>query len=416
MTTREDCLLRDKRDPLAPLRNDFLLPDDMIYLDGNSLGALPKASVTRAYQTVASEWGEGMIGSWNQAGWYEMPRRVGNRLAKLIGGGVDEVVVTDTISVNLFKLLAAALSHSKTLDPARTVIVSERGNFPSDLYIAQGLIELLGNRHTLRLIGSRDKLDAAITPDVAIVMLTQVDYRTGHMFDMQSVTAKVKASGALMIWDLAHSAGAVPVDLSASGADGAVGCTYKYLNAGPGAPGFIWVPKRNHLLFKQPISGWWGHRAPFEMNPQFEPEDGIGRFLCGTPPVVSLSLVDSALSVFEKTDMAALRTKSLALTELFIELVDARCSEYGVGLATTRNTACRGSQVSLTHPSAYAVMQALIHHKVVGDFREPNILRFGFTPLYVRFVDVWDAVDVLVHILASGEWKQPQFHQRNAVT
>ncbi len=219
-----------------------------------------------------------------------------------------------------------------------------------------------------------------------------------------------------MIWDLAHSAGAVPVDLTASGADGAVGCTYKYLNAGPGAPGFIWVPKRNHRLFHQPISGWWGHRAPFEMNPQFEPEDGIGRFLCGTPPVVSLSLVDSALSIFEKTDMAALRTKSLALTELFIELVDARCSEYGVGLATTRDASSRGSQVSLTHPHAYAVMQALIHHKVVGDFREPNILRFGFTPLYVRFVDVWDAVDLLVHILASGEWKQPQYHQRHAVT
>jgi len=416
MTTRESCLALDRKDPLARLRDEFMLPDGTIYLDGNSLGALPKASLTRSYQTVAGEWGENLIASWNQAGWWAMPRSVGNRLASLIGAGQDEVVVTDSISVNLFKWLVAALRQLATEHPERTVIVAERGNFPSDLYIAEGVIDLLGPRYSLRLIDRPSELDAAVGDDVAVVMLTQVDYRTGYLHDMAAVTAMVKARGALMLWDLAHSAGAVPIDLTASGADGAVGCTYKYLNAGPGAPGFIWLPKRHHAHYNQPLSGWWGHREPFKMSPHFEPEIGIGRFLCSTPPIVSLSLVDSALSVFEKTDMNALRAKSLALSELFIALVDARCAGLGVGLASPRDATQRGSQVSLTHEHAYAVMQALIHRKVIGDFREPNILRFGFTPLYVRFVDVWDAVDVLVSTLQEDHWRDPAFSKRNAVT
>jgi kynureninase len=416
MTTRDDCLLRDQRDPLAALRDEFILPADTIYLDGNSLGALPKASVAQVQRTVAAEWGEGLINSWNDAGWYDMPHRVGDRLAKLVGAGAGELVVTDTISVNLFKLLAAALRYVDNKMPERTVIVSERGNFPADLYIAQGLVELFGNRFSLRLIDTPEQLAGAITPEVALVMLTQVDYRTGYLYDMQPVTRMVKDKGAMMIWDLAHSAGALPVDLAASGADGAVGCTYKYLNAGPGAPGFIWVPKRNHTLFRQPIFGWWGHRAPFAMKPEYEAADGIAHFLCGTPPIVSLSLVESALSVFEKTDMHALRAKSVALTELFIELVDKRCAEFGLGIASPRAADRRGSQVSLTHADAYAVKQALIQRKVIGDFREPDILRLGFTPFYVRYVDVWDAVEALTQVLASGEWKQDVYRKRQAVT
>lgn len=416
MITRDDCLLRDAHDPLASLREEFALPSGVIYLDGNSLGALPKASVARAQQTVAAEWGAGLINSWNDAGWYEMPRWVGNKLAKLVGGGEDELVVTDTISVNLFKLLAAALRHVRKMTPERTVIVSERGNFPADLYIVQGLIELLGDRYSMRLIESPDELAGALATDVAIVMLTQVDYRTGYLHDMPGVTRLVKERGAMMIWDLAHSAGALPIDLAASGADGAVGCTYKYLNAGPGAPGFVWVPGRNQKLFRQPLFGWWGHRAPFAMEPEYEAAAGIGHFLCGTPPIVSLALVESALSIFDKTDMRALRAKSVALTELFIELVDNRCSEFGVGVASPREPARRGSQVSLTHEDAYAVKQALIQRGVIGDFREPDILRLGFTPLYVRYVDVWDAVEALAQVLASGEWKQDAFRQRQAVT
>jgi kynureninase len=416
MTTRDDCLARDRHDPLAALRDEFILPVDTIYLDGNSLGALPKTSAARAQQTVADEWGNGLINSWNDAGWYGMPRRAGDRLAKLIGADAGEVVVTDSISVNLFKLLSAALRHLHHGAPQRTVIVSERGNFPADLYIAEGVAGLLGTRYSLRLIDTPGELAAAIAPDVAIVMLTQVDYRTGYLHDMQAVTRLAKDSGAMMIWDLAHSAGALPVELNASGADGAVGCTYKYLNGGPGAPGFVWVPKRNQPLFHPPIHGWWSHRSPFAMNPEFAAADGIARFLCGTPPIVSLSLVESALAVFDKTDMQSLRAKSVALTEFFIELVDSRCAGFGVGLASPRDSGRRGSQVSLTHADAYAVKQALIARKVIGDFREPDILRLGFTPLYVRYVDVWDTVETLVKVLASEEWKQPAYRKRQAVT
>jgi kynureninase len=248
------------------------------------------------------------------------------------------------------------------------------------------------------------------------VLLTQVDYRTGYLHDMEAVTRQVKNSGALMIWDLAHSAGAVPVELASSGADGAVGCTYKYLNGGPGAPAFIWVPRRNHALFRQPIFGWWGHRAPFAMRPDYLAADGIGQFLCGTPPIVSLSLVESALSVFEQTGMHAVREKSIGLTDLFIELVDQRCAGFGIGLASPRDAGRRGSQVSLTHTDAYAVKQALIARGVIGDFREPDLLRFGFAPLYIRYVDVWDAVETLVGVLASGEWQQDAYRWRRAVT
>lgn len=414
LITEADCQNLDRQDPLTKLRTEFSLPDGVVYLDGNSLGALPRAAINRSYQTVVSEWGDSLIASWNTAGWYEMPRRVGNKLAPLIGAGQDEVIVTDSISVNLFKLLAAGLQWQAERDAQRTIIVSERGNFPSDVYIAEGLIAQLGHRHSLRLIDSPDELPAALGADVAIVMLTHVDYRVGCMHNMAAVTRLVKAHGALMLWDLAHSAGAVPVDLVGAGADAAVGCTYKYLNAGPGAPAFLWVPKRHHADFRQPLSGWWGHRSPFQMSPSFEPEIGIGRFLCGTPPIVALSLVDTALDVFGKTDMNALRRKSLALTDLFIALVEQHCP--GVGIVTPREHAVRGSQVSLSHPEAFAIVQALIHQGVVGDFREPNILRFGFTPLYTRFIDAWTAAEKLERTLNTHSYDQPRFRSRGAVT
>jgi kynureninase len=414
--SREDALALDRDDPLAPLRDQFALPDGVIYLDGNSLGAQPRAAAARAQQAIGAEWGAGLIRSWNTAGWFALPRRLGDRLAPLIGAGRDEVVITDTISINLYKLLAAMLRHQAVHAPGRRVIVSERANFPTDLYIAQGLIAQLGGDYTLRLIDDPADLPAALGDDTAVAMLTHVNYRTGYMHDMTAVTHTVRQAGALMLWDLAHSAGAVPVDLNGAGADGAVGCTYKYLNGGPGAPAFVWVPARHQAGFEQPLSGWWGHRTPFAMTPAFEPDPGIARFLCGTQPIVSMSLVECGLDVFAQTDMAALRRKSLALSDAFIALVEQRCDGHALKLVTPRAHQQRGSQASFEHPHGYEVMQALIARGVIGDYREPRILRFGFTPLYTRFVDVWDAVETLRDVLASQAWRAPEFAARATVT
>jgi len=401
MSTRNDCIARDRADPLAPLRALFDLPPEVIYLDGNSLGARPAAALARAQDVIAREWGRDLIRSWNTAGWFELPRRLGDRLAPLLGAGAGEVAVTDSTSINLFKALAATL-RMQAQDPAnaaRKVIVTERGNFPTDIYMAQGLAGWLDDGYTVKLVDSVDELDGAIDADTAVVMLTHVNYRTGYQHDMAAASALAHARGALIVWDLAHSAGAVPLALQRDGADLAVGCTYKYLNGGPGAPAFIWVPERHQAAFRQPLSGWWGHAAPFAMQPGFAPAAGIGRALCGTQPIVSLALVECGLEIFERTDMAAIRAKSLALSELFIELVEARCAGQRLELVTPREPARRGSQVSFTHPHGYAVMQALIARGVIGDYREPAIMRFGFTPLYTRFVDVWDAVETLRQIL-----------------
>lgn len=398
--TRQDCLARDAGDALAPLRRQFALPDGVIYLDGNSLGARPVAALARVQDVVAREWGVDLIRSWNTAGWFDLPKRLGNRLAKLIGAHDGEVVVNDTTSLNLFKALAAALHMQEHgAGAARRVIVTERSNFPTDIYMAEGLSKWLARGYTVRLVDSVDELPAAIGPDTAVLMLTHVNYRTGYQHDMAALSAHAHAQGALAIWDLAHSAGAVPVDLHAAGADLAVGCTYKYLNGGPGAPAFIWVPHKHQAAFTQPLSGWWGHAHPFAMAPHFEPCAGIGRALCGTQPIVSLTMVECGLDVFEQTDMAAVRAKSLALTDLFIALVESRCAGHPLGLVTPREHARRGSQVSFTHPHGYAVMQALIARGVIGDYREPAIMRFGFTPLYTSFADVWDAVEILKQIL-----------------
>ena len=416
MTTRKDCLTRDAHDPLAPLRDQFDLPAGVIYLDGNSLGARPKAALTRAQDVIAREWGKDLIRSWNTAGWFELPKALGNRLAPLIGAGQGEVVITDTTSLNLFKALAAAvhLQAQNAKRCTRRVIVTERSNFPTDIYMAQGLTSWLDRGYTVRLVDSVDELPAALDDDTAVLMLTHVNYRSGHQHDMVAVTALAQRRGAVVVWDLAHSAGAVPVDLNGAGADFAVGCTYKYLNGGPGAPAFIWVPKKHQEAFTQPLSGWWGHAAPFAMAPDFAPTAGIGRALCGTQPIVSLAMVESGLDVFDQTSMAAIRAKSLALTDLFIELVEARCGGHPLGLVTPREHAQRGSHVSFTHPHGYAVMSALIARGVIGDYREPEIMRFGFTPLYTSHTDVWDAVEILKQILDNKEYDVAA--ERGAVT
>jgi kynureninase len=413
---RNECQALDAADPLAALREQFDLPGGVIYLDGNSLGARPKAALARAQQVIADEWGNDLIRSWNNAGWFSLPTRLGDRLAPLLGANANEVVVTDTTSVNLFKVLAAAL-HVQATTPAcaqRKVIVTERSNFPTDIYMAQGLTFWLERGHELRLVDSPEQLYAAIDENTAVVMLTHVNYRTGYLHDMAAITAHTHAQGALIVWDLAHSAGAVPLDLHRDGADFAIGCTYKYLNGGPGAPAFAWVAPRHLERFQQPLSGWWGHAAPFAMAPQYQPTDGIRRALCGTQPIVSLALVECGLDVFAQTDMFAIRAKSLALTDLFIRLVEQRCSKHPLTLATPREHAQRGSQVSFAHPHGYPVMQALIERGVIGDYREPHIMRFGFTPLYTRFVDVWDAVDALADILDHEKYSISA--QRDAVT
>jgi kynureninase len=413
---RNDCLALDTGDALAPLRDQFDLPDGVIYLDGNSLGARPKAALARAQQVIAAEWGADLIRSWNKAGWFDLPSRLGNKLAPLIGAGDDEVVVTDSTSINLFKVLAAALQMQATTPAtaARREIVTERSNFPTDIYMAQGLTAWLDRGYTLRLVDSPAELAGAIGTGTAVVMLTHVNYRTGYLHDMAGITRHAHEQGALMVWDLAHSAGAVPVDLHRAGADFAVGCTYKYLNGGPGAPAFAWVAPRHQERFTHPLSGWWGHASPFSMTSSFEPTGGIRRALCGTQPIVSLAMVECGLDIFAQTDMQAVRAKSLALTDLFIRLVEQRCSRHPLELVTPRAHAERGSQVSFAHPHGYPVMQALIERGVIGDYREPHIMRFGFTPLYTRFVDVWDAVDILTDILDHEKYEINA--RRDAVT
>ena len=416
MTTRSHCQALDAEDPLAPLRNRFALPAGVIYLDGNSLGARPVAALERAQQVIAEEWGDGLIRSWNSAGWAQLSLRLGDRLAPLIGAREGEVAITDTTSINLFKVLSAALSVQRQRQPQRKVIVSEASNFPTDLYIAEGLAELLQQGYCLRLVNSPDELSQAIDQDVAVVMLTHVNYKTGYMYDMQALTALSHECGALSLWDLAHSAGAVPIDLHHAEADYAIGCTYKYLNGGPGSQAFVWVNPALVDVVRQPLSGWFGHTRQFAMESTYAPSVGIARYLCGTQPITSLAMVECGLEIFAQTDMASLRKKSLALTDLFIALVETRCAAHGLVLITPREHARRGSHVSFEHPEGYAVIQALIARGVIGDYREPRIMRFGFTPLYTGFTEVFDAVQILGEILDNRTWDQPQFKVRNSVT
>ena len=430
MKTRHDCQQLDLQDPLRELRDQFVIPAGLIYLDGNSLGMLPKATAARVAEVVAQEWGQGLIRSWNGAGWVDLPQRLGDKIATMVGAGPGQVVATDSTSINLYKVLSAAMSIAQQDAPARQRVLSERSNFPTDLYIAQALCRERG--FTLELVEA-EEIAGKLGDDLAVLMLTHVNYRTGAMHDMAALTAAAQAAGALTVWDLAHSAGAVPVALLEDRADFAIGCGYKYLNGGPGAPAFVWVNPLHAERFWQPLAGWWGHAAPFEFSPDYRPAPGIKRYLCGTQPIISLTALECGLAVFEQAQalggMTALRAKSLALTDLFIELVAQRCQGHGLGLATPLVHDQRGSQVCLTREydadgrsGAYAIMQALIARGVIGDFRagdgrqHRDILRFGFTPLYIGFEEVWQAVEQLGQVLDSGEWQQPEFNQPQAVT
>ncbi len=421
--TRARCEALDAADPLAVHRARFRLPAGLIYLDGNSLGPLPESTQARVAAVIADEWGDGLIGSWNSAGWIHLPARVGAKIAGLVGAHDDEVVAADSTSVNLFKVLAAALR----LRPDRRTILSERGNFPTDLYIAQGLVATLGQGYKLALV-ERDEIESALAsdtvgPDVAVTLLTQVDYRLGSRLDMARVTARAHEAGALTIWDLAHSAGAFPVDLNGARVDFAVGCGYKYLNGGPGAPAFLFVAREHQDRLSQPLSGWMGHAHPFDFEPEYQPAPGVSRYLCGTPSVLALSALDEGLDVLAATQaqggLAALERKAAMLTQCFIDLVEESCAEFGLSLVTPREARLRGNQVSFSMDNgdqAYAVVQALIARGVVGDFRAPGILRFGFAPIYLRLVDAWDAAEQLAEVLQTREWDQPRFLQRHAVT
>jgi kynureninase len=404
----------DRDDALAAFRGEFVLPQGVIYLDGNSLGALPRATAARVARVVEQEWGGDLIASWNSHGWMRMPQRVGDKIARLIGAQPGEVVVAESTSINLFKVLAVALK----MRPGRRVIVSEAENFPTDLYMAEGLAELLNQGHTLRLVEAGE-LAQALNDEAAVLMLTHVNFRTGAMHDLAALTAAAHAAGALAIWDLCHSAGAVPVDLNAAAADFAVGCGYKYLNGGPGAPAFVYAAARHHGAHggaAQPLYGWLGHAAPFDFAPDYRAADGMRQYIVSSPSILALAALEEGVDLMLEADPAALRAKSLALTENFMQLAESRCAGLGLTLATPRDPARRGSQVSFAHGNAYAVMQALIARGVIGDFRAPDLLRFGFTPLYLRHVDVWDAVEILREVLASDAWKRPEFQIRAAVT
>jgi kynureninase len=386
----------------------FDVPDGLVYLDGNSLGALPEGVAERLQDVVRREWGQGLIRSWNDARWMELSRRVAGRIAPLIGVQPGDVHLGDSTSVSLFKTTVAAAR----LRPDRRVLVVEPSTFPTDGYITAGVAELMGLE--LRWCDPADPL-AAVDDDVALLSLTHVDFRTGAMFDMAVITAEAQARGALMQWDLCHSTGAVPVDLTGVGADLAVGCTYKYLNGGPGAPAFLWVAPEHQAAARQPITGWMGHATPFAMTRDYHPAGGIGAFASGTPPVLALSALEAALEAFDGVTLTELRKRSLELTDLFISLVDERLP--GVfEIATPRQHDRRGSQISLGHPAAYGVVQALIARDVIGDFREPDIARFGFAPLYNTLDDVRTAVERLELVMANEEYADPAYSSRNAVT
>ncbi len=401
----------DAADSLRHLREQFELPAGVIYLDGNSLGPPPKAVFAELETAARREWGEGLIRSWNDAGWFALTDAMGDRVGGLIGADPGETVVTDSTSINVFKTLHAALA----LRPGRQAIVAEADSFPTDLYMAEGVVASRPSA-VLRLAATDDELESLIDERAAVVLVNHVDYRTGRLRDMAALTRRVQHAGAVVIWDLCHSAGALPIALNADKVDFAVGCTYKYMNGGPGAPAFVFAARRHHDRLIQPLSGWWTHAQPFAMEGKYRPATGIRRMLCGTQPILSLRAVGAALDVFDGVDLTAVRTKSLAMTGLFMDLVEPICRELGARIITPRVEKDRGSHVSIGFAHGYEVVQALIARGIIGDFRAPDIMRFGFTPLYLRYRDVEDAAAALVDILRTESWRDPRFAIRAAVT
>ena len=393
----------------AATRAMFDLPEGVIYLDGNSLGPLPRNVAARVAQTIGAEWGQMLITGWNRAGWMDLPARVGDRIGRLIGAQPGTVTMGDTLSIKVYQALASALE----LRSDRRVILSDTGNFPSDLYMAEGLCRTLGAEYSLKTVAP-EEINAHIDDSIAVLMLTEVDYRTGRKHDMAGLIAKAHAAGALVVWDLAHSAGAIPVDVTGADADFAVGCSYKYLNSGPGGPAFIYVAPRLAQQVRPALSGWLGHEAPFAFDLDYRPAPGIERMRVGTPAILQLAALDAALDVWDQVNMDDLRARSLELQEIFLSRVTAACPD--LALASPREAEARGSQISFRHPHGYAIIQALIHDGVIGDFRAPDILRFGFTPLYLSPEDVARAADKLAAIMAEGRWDRPEFHARAKVT
>lgn len=410
MRTREECVALDDADVLAPLREEFVLNDNEVYLDGNSLGPVSRGVARRVNEVIEREWAPGLVRGWNDAGWMALPTTLGDRIASLIGAQPGEVVVADTLTILLAKLIGGALA----LRPDRHVIVTDVANFHTDLYIVEAMAARAGRPVTVRAV-ERSALSSELNDDVALVMLTQVDFRSGEALDMKGITADVHDVGALMLWDFAHSAGAVPLDVTDADVDFAAGCGYKYLNGGPGSPAFLYVRKSWQGLLENPLPGWLGHARPFDFERHYEAATGIQAFVTSSPSIVALAALDGALDVWDRVSMAEVRAKSVALTDLFIELVEARLP--GVfEIVTPREHRRRGSQVALRHPAAYGVVQASIERGVIGDFRDPDIARFGFTPLYLRFVDVFDAVEILADVMGTGAYLDEKFAVRNAVT
>jgi kynureninase len=404
MISREACVARDALDPLRGLRERFAIPEGLIYLDGNSLGPMPRAAAGVLNRTIEQEWGHDLIRSWNSAGWFDMPLRLGDRVGALIGATPGQTVVCDTTSINLYKAIHAALG----LRPDREIIIAESESFPTDLYIIEGAMKSAGRPMQRRLIGADGpSIEALLDRNVAVVVLSHVNYRTGALHDIAAVTRQIHDAGAVVVWDLCHSAGVIEINFDRHAIDFAVGCTYKYLNGGPGSPAFISVAKAHQAAAQHPLSGWWGHAAPFAFDRTFRPNEGIKRFLCGTPPIISLRGVEVALDAMEGVEIAALRQKSLALTGLFMARVAALLPQLEI--ATPAQPGSRGSQVAIAFDNGYAVIQAMIERGVIGDFRAPDIMRFGFAPLYIRFADVWDAAEILARCIQEEVWRDPRF-------
>ena len=405
------CEELDRADPLAGLRERFDIDDGIIYLDGNSLGRLPADTAARVARLIGTEWGRGLVRSWTDAGWMHSPRRLGGKIARVVGAAEDEVLVTDSTSIDLFKLGAAVLQAR----PHRPVILTEHGNFPSDLYIAESIARFFEGRVRVKRV-ARHELMSALDDQVAMLLLTHVDFRTGEMHDMRALSDAARSVGALTLWDLSHSAGAVPVDLHAAGADLATGCGYKYLNGGPGAPAFLFVRRRLQAELRNPIAGWLGHASPFTFEPEYLPAPGIRSWMTGSPPVIAIAALEVAIDILLEADARALGEKAHGLTELFMRLAEARLLRFGFEVATPRDASRRGAQVSLRHADGYGVVRALIDDGVIGDFRDPDVCRFGFPPLYTRYVDVWDAAERMVTVMESGAHRRAEYAQRAEIT
>lgn len=416
MITYEQCEYWDQLDKLKSLKSEFALPNGVIYLDGNSLGARPKAALQRAQAVIEQEWGQDLINSWNKADWWGLSTRLGDKLSPLIGADHGEIIISDSTTMNLFKVLAAAIKVQASRDSTRKIILAERDAFPTDIYIIEGFVSLVNQGYKIQLIDDANDLANHLNDHVAAVVLSHVNYRSGYFYDMQATNQLIHQHGALIIWDLCHSAGAVPITLKATDSDFAIGCTYKYLNGGPGSPALAWVNPKYLGQYSQPLSGWWGHDQPFAMAHSYQPSKGIRQYLCGTQAILSMSLIECGLDIFLKTDMQSIREKSLKLTDLMIALVQQECAEFGLKCITPMEHHHRGSHVSFEHEQGYAIVQALISRGVIGDYREPHVIRLGITPLYLGFIDIWNAVQHLKAVMQNREWADDQYQTRSAVT